>query len=789
MADTPAPTTNSPVDQSPQVRAPGASWGSIPVMTSGMTFGEYGSSGLRQFSGWVRDEFLPNLVGRNGMRTYREMADNSATIGAMLWAIRSTMRKVEWRVMPPSDTPENVEKQEFVEGLMDDMSHTWDEHIDETLTMMQYGFAPHEIVYKRRNGTKPGRDPKRPGNDLPRSKFDDGLVGWRRLPIRAQETVLKWFFDENGTVKGMTQQPWTGPIVDLPIEKMLLFRPSAHKGNPEGRSILRNAWRSYHFTKRIEEQEAILFERLNGLPVVRVPNALIEQAKNGDSAAVAQLNSFKMIATNLRINEQMGVVLSSAVYEGASGQPGTVYQYDIQLVTPEVRRTGGGPNEVLDRYNLQMLQSVLADFISLGHSTKGTQSLSVNKTDMFFQAIEGFLNTNSSVYNRHALPRLWTLNGWDEETLPEISPDLAQRVDLDVLGNFVLRLSQAGMPMFPNEEMQSYLMDAAGLPDLVDPLAMEAAGLTDELIGQQTAIATGEIADPKAEQAMAQQQRFAPPDAANANNPKDPKASGGNFGKMLRASLARRMIKMAGPRYGVTTGNNRRRSTVLKASDDRDVWFIRHGETEANAGDTPRIRGTEDVPLSEKGVAQATALGAEITNVGGVDMVVHTVLSRSKDTASEVAIASHAVLAPAPALQPWNLGFLTGMPVADAVPLIIQHVREIPDTKVMGGESFNEFKRRALTGLEEVLNLTTGQRLAIVGHHWIERLVKAWQAAGSGPGLDIDPDVMLEEGNGTGTAELLTIDANALRQALRSDPMVKRRKPSGSSKLFLEARA
>lgn len=565
MADQPAqqqPALPAPSGQSAQVRSfqePGYSWGAIPQMTYGMTFSELGQTGLRQFSGWVRDEFLPNLVGRNGARTYREMGDNSPVVGALLWAIRSTMKKVEWRVIPPEDRPDYQEKADFVEELMHDMSDTWEDHVDETLSMMQFGYAPHEIVYKRRLGRRPGKDPKRPGHDLPRSDFDDGLIGWRKMPIRSQETILKWFFDENGQVKGITQQPWTGPIIDIPIEKLLLFRPSAHKGNPEGKSILRNAWRPYHFIKRIEEQEAIIFERMNGVPIIRVPNALIEQAKAGVAEAVSTLNAYKNIAVNLRINEQAGLVLSSAVYEGANG-PSSIYQYDLQLLTPEARRTGVVPNDVLERYNLQILQSAMADFISLGHSTRGTQSLSVNKTDMFLQSIEGFLNGNAAVYNRHGLPRLWALNGFDDELTPEITPDLAQRVDLDILSNFVLRLSQAGMPMFPNEEMQSYLMDAAGLPDVVDPLAMEAAGMTEELIGQQTDIATGEIPDPKAEQAMMQQQRLAPKDGngEDKGNPKDPKNLNGNFGKMLRAAIAQRMTRHAGPRFGVSTMRKRR---------------------------------------------------------------------------------------------------------------------------------------------------------------------------------------------------------------------------------------
>jgi hypothetical protein len=32
----------------------------------------------------------------------------------------------------------------------------------------------------------------------------------------------------------VTQQPWIGPLVDIPIEKGLLFRAKPYKNNPEG---------------------------------------------------------------------------------------------------------------------------------------------------------------------------------------------------------------------------------------------------------------------------------------------------------------------------------------------------------------------------------------------------------------------------------------------------------------------------------------------------------------------------------------------------------------------------
>jgi len=509
------------------------SFGSLPQITYGMEFGDIGSQGLRAYSGYIREEFLPQLQGRQGAQKYREMMDNSPVIGAIMFAIRSTMRKVEWRVNPADDSPEAEEAAEFVESCMDDMSHPWTDLVDENLSMLGYGYAPHEIVYKKRLGRRPGIGPN--GKELPKSKYDDGLISWRRIPIRGQDTVLKWFFDENGNVAGMTQQPWTGPLIDIPIEKMLLFRNNIYKGNPESRSILRNCWRPYWFVKRLEEQEAIRFERLNGFPIVRVPNVLLQAAQAGDGQAVASLNAFKKMATNVRVDEQMGAVLPSDTWEGANG-PSTALMYDLTFAAPQSSGKGSvSAHETINRYSDQMLMSVLADFISMGHTQRGAQNLGETKTDMFYQAIEGFLNGNASVYNRYAIPRLWDLNGLDPDLAPEIVPDLAQRTDLDLLGNFVLRMSQAGMPLFPDDDLQAVLRDAAGLPDVTDPRATDA--LVTNLDAQAAAAQS------------AQNEADAPPT---------------DLQKIIKASLVRRMVKGSCGHTHVVTKRARRGRKVAK---------------------------------------------------------------------------------------------------------------------------------------------------------------------------------------------------------------------------------
>jgi hypothetical protein len=437
----------------------GGSFGSVPIFDPNMRFSDIGSGGLRAFSGWVREEFLPKLIGRQGATVYREMLDNSPIVGAVLFAIMGVMRKVEWRVEPADDTPAAREAADFAESLQFDMSHTWEDFVVEALSMLTYGYAPHEIVYKRRLGPQPF------GSKIPSSEYDDGLIGWHRLPLRGQDTVLKWFFGPNGEVLGLTQQPWIGPLIDLPMEKMLLFRPTQHKNNPEGKSILRSAYRPYFFVKRLEEQEAILFERMSGLPTIKVPNTLLDAAAAGDANANMMLTAYKNLVANVRIDEQMGLLLPSDTWKDANGDPTAIPMYDFKLETPNSGRSNLDGDTPIKRHKVDIMTSVLCDFLEMGHTSRGAQNLADTKVDLFMQAVEGWLNSVAAVINRYAVPRIWGLNGFDRKLKPEFVPDLAQRIDLDGFSNAILRYSQAGMPLFPDPDLESFVRETTGMPD------------------------------------------------------------------------------------------------------------------------------------------------------------------------------------------------------------------------------------------------------------------------------------------------------------------------------------
>jgi hypothetical protein len=407
-------------------------------------FSEIGYSGLPIFSGQVRDEYLTELKGRRGMLTYREMKDNDPIIGAILFAISMLMRQAEWKVKGHPDNPEKTKEEdiEFVRSCMMDMTETWPDVISEALTMMPFGWSWLEVVYKKRGG--PSRDP------ATASRFTDGKIGWRKMPLRAQESFKSWTLDDRGNVQAMTQRIQGGTEATIPIVKSLLFRTEHNKNNPEGRSVLRNIYRPWYFQKRIEEIEGIGIERdLAGLPVLTPPEGEDIWNEN-DPRAVAARTEAELIVKSIRRDEQEGVLLP--------------FGWTLELMTTGGRRQFD-TNAILERYNNVKAMTLLADFIVLGHSNRyGSFALSNNKTTMFATAVSGWMQSVSATFNRYAIPRLCELNGMDTTYPPQLDPGDISLPDLEQLGNYIANLSRAGFQIFPNEPIEKKLLQGADLP-------------------------------------------------------------------------------------------------------------------------------------------------------------------------------------------------------------------------------------------------------------------------------------------------------------------------------------
>lgn len=407
-----------------------------------VNFGEIGRSGLNHWGGEVKEEFLPELKGKEGRKVYREMMDNSPIIGACLFAVSMLIRQARPHLTPGTEDTAGQEAAEFVRSCFDDMSETWADTSGEILTMLPYGWAWLETVYKKRNG--PSRDP------TTNSKFTDGRIGWRKMPLRAQDTLKKWEFDTTGGIQAMVQSIRGEPDRTIPIVKSLLFRTTHHKNNPEGRSVLRNIYRPWHFCRRIEEIEGIGIERdLAGLPVMTGPEGF-DLWNPDDPLAVTARQEAELIVRSIRRDEQEGVLMP--------------FGWDLELLASAGKRNFD-TTQVINRYNNLMAMVMLADFIILGHNNRyGSFALSSNKTHMFSVALGGWMDAIAGVFNRYAIPRLLEINAMDIESPPIMSFEDIELPDLNELGNYIYKLSQSGFQLFPNIPIEKQLLRAASLP-------------------------------------------------------------------------------------------------------------------------------------------------------------------------------------------------------------------------------------------------------------------------------------------------------------------------------------
>src|SRR5690606_2491763 len=96
--------------------------------------------------------------------------------------------------------------------------------------------------------------------------------------------------------------------VVIPMSKGLLFRTEIARDNPEGRSLLRNAYRPWYFKKRIEEIEGIGIERdLAGLPVLTPPeNVDIWDPENVEAQRLR--SRAESLVRNIRRDRSEGIV-------------------------------------------------------------------------------------------------------------------------------------------------------------------------------------------------------------------------------------------------------------------------------------------------------------------------------------------------------------------------------------------------------------------------------------------------------------------------------------------------
>ncbi len=389
---------------------------------------EIGKSGLKWSQyGYVSEEFLLQLRGSRGVKVFREMSDNDAIVGATQYALTQILREVRWGVKPadPEKKVEDDPDAQFLEKNMRSMTHSWGDFISEIMTMFTYGWAWFEQIYK----------------------LDGEHAMWKKFAPRSQASLERWEMQDNGEVTGMWQRAAPNyQLAFIPLRKSIHFVTTSRYSNPEGHSILRNAYRPWYFKKNLEEIEAIGIERdLVGIPVINLPEGMkIEDPSEENETAIKWA---KDIVTNLRNDEQAGLVLPHGWEFKLTSSPGTK-QIDV--------------NQVVLRYSKEIAITILAQFIMLGMERTGSFALAKELMDLFFLSLEAFADAIATTINRQAVALLFKLNGVVDRPLPYIVHTPVRRQMIRDMAYYISSLINVEA-LELEEDLKSYLKQYARL--------------------------------------------------------------------------------------------------------------------------------------------------------------------------------------------------------------------------------------------------------------------------------------------------------------------------------------
>lgn len=395
---------------------------------------EIGFTGLQTSAGRILQEKNKAFRYPQFLKTVAEM-DANPTVGAAMNVYSLMLSRVKWDVEVPLEASDTLkERAKFVKTVMDDMEHTWPSFINSVVPYLRFGFGIHEKIFRRRlraNG----------------SKFNDGLVGLRKIAPRSQETIVKWNFDETGrellsvsqTIQGLENASRfqnltnTEGLIDIPREKFLHFVADPVNGSPEGQSLYRNIYLAFKQLTLLQDQQLLSIAKdVQGILKIEVPAAYLagETAPDGGTAATA----FKSIIDGYNAGTNRGLLVPQQI-DPESRLP--MFNYGL------MESKGGSKNNVesiIRGLQNDILVALSVDVLKLGSDGVGSFSLADAKTTILSFAIQRRLQEIAEVLNGDLMVQLFKLNGWSTEELPKFVFKDIEEVSLDEMGKYIQRV-------------------------------------------------------------------------------------------------------------------------------------------------------------------------------------------------------------------------------------------------------------------------------------------------------------------------------------------------------------
>lgn len=372
------------------------------------------------FTAWTRNEHVPELRDKRGLRTYYDMSRNDGAVRAGLRVVKTPIQGAEWYIEPASESTIDNNIAKFIEGsLFEDLDTTWERFMEDCLRSIDYGYFPFEKVYDY---------------DYLTNKFK-----LKRLSPLHPLDIQGWDYAPNGTLRGVVLEPLAGDDiyarVEIPYNKMLLIVFEMEGGDLRGTSILRSVFKHWYYKEILYKIDAIQKERHGiGVPVIKLPMGF---SKNDRETA-------EELGRNLRANERAYITCPQSweiYFAKLEGQP-------VDIIPS------------IDHHDKKIYESILAAFMGKAEVTKESLDTFYKSTRYIAQG------AIANVINKFLIKELVDINFVRKGGYPKLKVRrIGEWEDMRTM-TFALRNLVGAKILTPDEPMEDWTRNLMSLPPL-----------------------------------------------------------------------------------------------------------------------------------------------------------------------------------------------------------------------------------------------------------------------------------------------------------------------------------
>lgn len=410
-------------------------------MTEAFATQELGYASPSPFTSWIRDERVPELMGKQGLRKYYDMKRADGTVRGALRLIKTPVLAARWFVEPASEASIDINIAKFVEdNLFHELTVPWSRIVEDALLMCEYGFFPFEYVFER--------------------DIKSGKIKLRKLAPRHPMDIDEWLWDSSGGINGIImdypnygssnfQTPTpnmfedngfsyqgiaydSGPIF-IPIEKLMVFVLEQEAGDLRGISILRSAYKHYYYKDTLYKIDAIQKERHGiGVPIIKLPVGFSQ----------ADRDLADNLGRNLRTNERAHIVVPSnweIMFAKLEGQP-------VDCLTS------------IEHHDKKIMSNILATFMDDPKTGSATEPF-----DLFYKSARYIANTLADTFNHFLIPKLVDFN-FSRGGYPKLRVRRIGEWDDIRTMSFAFRNFVGANAIIPDDRLEKFLRTELDLP-------------------------------------------------------------------------------------------------------------------------------------------------------------------------------------------------------------------------------------------------------------------------------------------------------------------------------------